>query len=129
MGRLPLPWGRPMMTPFPRARIMLDEAIATAGGLNDTQAEPESVFIFREESPEVAGVVLGAPATGRAVPVVYNLDLSDPAAFFLARGFEMRDKDILFVANSPVTDLRKVFSLIGSVLAPAATTTGIAGTF
>lgn len=121
--------GRPQMTPFPRARIMLDEAIATAGGLNDTQAEPESVFIFREETPEVAGIVLGAPADGRPVPVVYNLDLSDPAAFFLARGFEMRDKDILFVANSPVTDLRKVFSLIGSVLAPAATTTGIAGTF
>jgi polysaccharide export outer membrane protein len=121
--------GRPMMTAFPRARIMLDEAIATAGGLVDAQAEPESVFVFRAETPEVAGLVLGADPKGPPVPVVYNLDLSEPGAFFLARGFEMRDKDILYVANSPITDLRKVFSLIGAALAPAASTTGIAGSF
>lgn len=119
--------GRPVMTPFPRARIMLDEAIATAGGLNDNQAEPESVFIFRNETPEVAARVLGADL--RETPVVYNLDLSKPEAFFLARGFEMRDKDIVYVANSPITDLRKVFSLIGAALAPASSSTGIAGTF
>jgi polysaccharide export outer membrane protein len=120
--------GRPVMTAFPRARVTLDEAIATAGGLNDNQADPSSVFVFREESGPAAEVVLGAPS-GTVVPVVYNLDLSRPESFFLARGFEMRDKDIVYVANSPITDLRKVFSLIGAALSPASASTGLAGNF
>ncbi|MFT6775099.1 MAG: polysaccharide export outer membrane protein [Paracoccaceae bacterium] len=108
---------RPILTAFPRPRVTLDEALAVAGGLDDERAEPSAVFVFRNET---------APALG---PVVYNLDLSRPEAFFLARGFEIRDKDILYVANSPITDLRKVLSLIGAALNPVRGATSLSTGF
>lgn len=104
---------RPLMTPFPRANLTLDEAIATAAGLDDDRADPSAVFVFRE-----------APGARK---MVYNLDLSQPEAFFLARGFQMEDHDILFMANSPVTDLRKILSLVGEMLNPVGRTTALAG--
>ena len=115
---------RPVLTPFTRARVTLDEAIAAAGGLDDDRAEPASVFLFREER---AAPALGLGAGPRAV--VYNLDMRRPEAFFLARKFAMRDKDILYVANAPVTDLRKVLSVIGAALSPATRSVNLASGF
>lgn len=121
---------RPVMTAFPRPRVTLDEALAVAGGLDDERAQPSSVFVFRDEPTTVAATVLGAAGDARGrTQVVYNLDLSQPEAFFLARGFEMRDKDILYVANSPITDLRKVLSLVGATLSPVSRTTALSNGF
>ncbi|MGG7566300.1 polysaccharide biosynthesis/export family protein [Rhodovulum sp. DZ06] len=113
---------RPVLTPFPRARVTLAEAISAAGGLDDQRAEPESVFLFRDEP--------AAPALGLGEgprQVVYNLDLTRPEAFFLARRFEMRDDDVIYVANAPITDLQKVLSAVGAALSPATRTVGLAG--
>ena len=60
------------------------EAIAKVGGLTDGQADPASVFIYRGETREVAQL-LGvdcSPFVGPIIPIIYNLNLRDPAGYF-----------------------------------------------
>ena len=111
--------GRPQRLPFSSESVTLDEALAEAGGLRDFSANPAAVFVFRYEDAEVVRDLTGEAAEGPVAPVVYNLDLSDPGAFFLARRFEMRDGDILYAANAPIADARKVLGLLSDLLSPA----------
>jgi polysaccharide export outer membrane protein len=76
--------------------------------------EPASlVAAFFSEQEELSG--------HRLVRVVYRLNLRDAKSYFLARSFVMRDKDILYVANAPMTELGKVLATIGTLTAPAVT--------
>ena len=52
------------------------------------------------------------------VPVVYTINLKDPASFFIAQNFPMRNKDVLYVANAQATELQKFLNLVGSVIYP-----------
>jgi polysaccharide export outer membrane protein len=51
--------------------------------------------------------------------VVYLINMREPASLFLARRFAVHDKDILYVSNSPFSDLQKVFGLVGTLASPA----------
>jgi polysaccharide export outer membrane protein len=53
------------------------------------------------------------------VPVVYKLNFRDASSYFLARKFEVRDKDMIYVANAPGNELQKFLNLIGSALGPS----------
>ena len=55
------------------------------------------------------------------VPVVYRVDLKDPATFFVAQGFPMRTKDVMYVADAPAAELQKFLNLVSSVVIPAVT--------
>jgi polysaccharide export outer membrane protein len=59
-------------------------------------------------------------ADGR-VPVIYKVNLRDPATFFMAQGFPMRNQDILYVANAPAAELQKFLNIVSSVIVPAVT--------
>ena len=54
------------------------------------------------------------------VPVIYRVNLKDPAMFFAAQSFPMRDKDVLYVSNAPFTDIQKFVSIISSTVFPIA---------
>lgn len=113
---------RPARVAFPTEALALDEAIASAGGLSDRQADPGSVYIFRYEEAEVVRA-LGLDALDEPLaPIVYNLDLTDPGAFFLARRFDIRDEDIVYVANAPLADAQKVLNALATGLSPAIAT-------
>jgi polysaccharide export outer membrane protein len=118
---------------FDAIGLSLQEAIARSGGLKDNQADPEGVFVLRYELRTLAKqfVRLG-PNEGPLVPVVYHFNMREPGTLSLAQHFQIRDKDILFVANSPVTDLAKVLNLVNAVSSPlysgAYTGKAIAGT-
>lgn len=102
--------------------ISLAQALARAGGLVDTRADARGVFVFRiEDSRELDDSSASSTAQGAAkkVPVVYHLDLKDPAGMFLAQQFEMNDKDTLYVSNSPVADIQKLANLFYTVVFPA----------
>ena len=107
---------------FEAQGITLAQALARAGGLNDLRANPQGIFIFRFEDPAVVGVTTPKYTTsdGR-IPVVYKLNLRDPAAFFMAQGFPMRNKDTLYVADAPAAELQKFLNLVSSVVIPAVT--------
>jgi polysaccharide export outer membrane protein len=105
-------------------RISLADAIARSGGLADLQADPASVFLYRGETREVAQL-LGIdcrPYPGPIIPVIYNINLRDPAGFFLATKFQMRNKDVIYAANAISVDSTKflnyVNTLIGTVQDP-----------
>ena len=102
-------------------RISLAEAQAKAGGLNDTLADPASVFIYRGETREVAER-LGLDVSkfqGPLIPVVYNVNYRDPAGYFLATKFQMRNKDVLFASNASAVEQAKVMNYIRLVTATA----------
>ena len=91
------------------------------GGLADGQAEPAGVYVYRREPRELAER-LGVDCSkfvGPLVPVVYNADFRDPAGFFLASKFEMRDKDVLFAANAATVDTAKFLQFVRLVIATA----------
>jgi polysaccharide biosynthesis/export protein len=113
--------GRSEKIPFDTAGITLEEAIARAGGLNDFKADPGGVFLLRFEStPLVAQFVPNAalPPGGNLVPVIYRLNLRDAHSFFLARSFAMKDKDIIYIANSASDQIGKFLGLVGLVTSP-----------
>ena len=49
------------------------------------------------------------------VPVIYQIDLSDPASFFLAQSFSIENKDLLYVSNAPAAELQKFLNIVTSV--------------
>jgi polysaccharide export outer membrane protein len=46
------------------------------------------------------------------VPVVYEVNLKNPETFFVAQGFPVLNRDVLYVANSPGAELQKFLGII-----------------
>jgi len=107
--------------PFGAEKITLDEALAKVGGLQDLRADPRGIFLFRFEPPSVVDAlkapVLPVGPDGSS-PVVYRLDLREAKNYFYAKRFPIEDKDVIYVANAPLTELQKVFTLINTVTGP-----------
>ena len=104
--------------------MTLVEALAKAGGLIDERSDPAGVFLFRWEPPNVVDALKApnlATGPGGTSPVVYRLDLSDAHAYFLAQRFPVEDKDIIYVANAQLNELRKFFELISTLTGPVLT--------
>jgi polysaccharide biosynthesis/export protein len=102
-------------------RISLAEALAKAGGLNDSLADPASVFLYRGETRQVAeqlGVDVGK-FEGPIVPVIYQVNLRDPAGYFVAKLFDMRNKDVLYVSNAQSVETSKVLTYLRLIMATA----------
>ena len=113
--------GRQGQIPFDDWRITLAEATAKAGGLTDIQADPGSVFLYRGEPRKVAEL-LGVDCsqfTGPIIPIIYNLNLRDPAGYFLATKFEMRNKDVIYTANASSVEATKFLNFLRTVMATA----------
>jgi len=102
-------------------RISLAEAVGKAGGLNDAVAEPASVFLYRGEPRQVAEKI-GVDVSrfdGPIVPVIYQVNFRDPTGYFLAKQFDMRNKDILYVSNASVVEATKVLTFLRLAMATA----------
>jgi len=56
---------------------------------------------------------------GPTVPIIYNADFRDAAAYFLATVFQMRDKDVLFAANAATVDSAKFLNYVRLIIATA----------
>jgi polysaccharide export outer membrane protein len=105
-------------------RLSLSEAMAKAGGLNDSLAEPKFAFLYRGETRDIA-TQLGIDCSkfnGPIIPVVYNINLRDPAGFFLTTKFQMRNKDVIYVANATSVQASKAMEffrlIVGTVNDP-----------
>lgn len=106
---------------FDMWKINMSQAMAKAGGLLDAQAEPAGVFVYRREPRELAEK-LGVDCSkfeGPLVPIVYNADFRDPAGYFLATNFQMRDKDVLFAANAATVDTAKFLQFMNLIVSTA----------
>jgi len=104
---------------FDAWRISLAEAVAKAGGLNDTLADPAAVFLYRGETRAFAerlGIDI-TKFTGSIIPVIYNVNLRDPAGYFIATQFQMRNKDVIFASNALAVEQAKIMNYIRLVTA------------
>ncbi len=102
--------------PFEASGITLAQGLGRINGLQDNRANLKGVFIFRWENPAslsgVAEAVGLGPGPNGSVPVIYRIDLSEPATFFAAQTFPLRNRDILYISNAPGVDLQKFVTVL-----------------
>jgi polysaccharide export outer membrane protein len=106
---------------FDAWRISLAEAVGKHGGLNDSQADPASVFLYRGETREVA-LRLGVDCSrfeGPIIPVIYVVNFRDPSGYFLAQTFEMRNKDVIYTSNAASVETTKFLNFLRTIMATA----------
>jgi polysaccharide export outer membrane protein len=99
--------------------MTLSEAVAASGGLLDVQADPGSVFLYRREPRELAEK-LGVNCSkmdGPTVPIVYSVSFADPAGYFLGTRMQMRNKDVIFVANAQSVEITKFTQFLNALIA------------
>ncbi|ANH73107.1 polysaccharide biosynthesis/export family protein [Ralstonia insidiosa] len=109
---------------FEAQGITLAQAIARAGGLEDSRSDARGVFIFRFEDASALPWPRQPVRTTQngKVPVVYRVNLKDPGSFFVAQTFVMDNKDLLYVSNAPIAELQKFLNVVFSVAYPVVTT-------
>lgn len=99
---------------FESENISLTEAVAKAGGLLTREANARAVFIYRQESREVlsrVGVDVSSNPALR-IPTIYQVDLTEAQGYFLASELYVRDRDVIFIADSPIFQATKAFAVI-----------------
>jgi len=104
--------------------LTLAQAMGKSGGLNDLQSDPSELYVYRYEDRhflEKLGVDTARFLTD-SIPTIYRLNLRDPGGLLLASGFQMRTKDVMYVANSKVTDYYKLLLLINNTATAISTT-------
>ena len=97
--------------------ITLAQALGRMGGLQDNLANAKGVFIFRFEEPTVVNRSKVRTQDGK-VPVIYQVDMTNPSTFFLAQSFNLKNKDVIYVSNAPASELQKFLNILVSVVYP-----------
>jgi polysaccharide export outer membrane protein len=109
---------------FDTETLTLSQAIGKSGGLNDNQSDPAEVFVYRYEDRKLLekfGVDTKRFTYDR-IPTVYHINLRDPSGLLLASGFQMKTKDVMYVANAKVVDYYKLLLLINNTAATVTNT-------
>lgn len=102
---------------FGAATVDLNGAVAQAVGLDDNQADPAHVFIYRTEHRH-ALKEMGVDVSGfeqHYIPTVYRANFRKPDSFFMARNFDVRDGDVVYVSNADSVAVSKFFGLATTI--------------
>lgn len=99
---------------FDNTELTLSEALARAGGPLDDKADARGVFIFRYETRRKDGASV-------AQPVIYRLDLIDPASYFAAQRFQMRPRDVMLIATARTNQIGKFIQMVNQLTSPVVT--------
>ncbi|MEN5170640.1 polysaccharide biosynthesis/export family protein [Brevundimonas pondensis] len=108
--------GKVSLSDMPTGDVTLTSALSSLGGLDNNSANARSVLVFRFERPEVADALgVTGPRSERGVPVVYRLNLNDPAGFFTANNFIIQPEDVIYVPRADSAELRKFFEFVQTI--------------
>jgi polysaccharide export outer membrane protein len=110
--------------PFDVETLTLVQAMGKAGGLNDQQSDPREIYVYRyEERPflEKLGIDTKRFIFDR-IPTIYHVNVRDPSGMLLAAAFQIRSKDVMYVANAKVVDYYKLLTLINNTAATVSNT-------
>ncbi len=113
--------------PIQADEVSLVEALGRVGGLADNQADSVGLFVFRYESPELVRHIKPQAQLGpeNAVPVIYRVNMREAQSYFYAQSFNIRDKDILYVANAYGAELNKFTRILINTLAVGRSSTNV----
>src|SRR5690606_9450036 len=107
---------KPGLFDLPSRNPSLLEVLGTVGGLSERSADARGVFVFRLND---------RPAEGEPAAQVFRLDMRDPASMFLARQFQVKPEDAIYVTNATVYEAQKIISPIVQVLVLGRTIDGL----
>lgn len=103
--------GREELVTFPKEEVSALEAVSLLGGLSDNRANPKGILVLREYgSKAVRTDGIRGPEKQR---VVFTMDLTSADGLFSAGKFRVNPKDVVYATESPVTNARTIFGLIG----------------
>ena len=103
---------------FTNRQMSLSDALGSAGGLDQSLADPEEIYLFRYESSQsLKSMVNNTDMQSRIsdterLPVIYKLNLREAEGFFLARNFPLQNRDILYLANAESVEFLRFLNLL-----------------
>jgi polysaccharide export outer membrane protein len=112
---------------FEQEKLSMNEAVAKAGGLLDSRANPGQVFLYRMEYRDALSAMRvnlsKFPKDQKFIPTVYRANFRDPSSFFFAQKFPMRHKDVIYVSNAESVEVVKFLSFVTAI---TSTVSGVA---
>ncbi|WP_106743522.1 polysaccharide biosynthesis/export family protein [Yoonia maritima] len=98
---------------FVEGALTLAGAVAQAGGLQDSRANPKSLFVFRRQPTGESFLLKSENGEHRTVygDVIFRVDYSNPAERLRANRFQLRDGDAIYVGNAPLANFSKYFQI------------------
>jgi len=106
---------------FDTERMTAMQAVSAMGGLSAARADPKGVLVLRDY-PDAA---LEAEPGPEMAQVVFSLDLSRADGLFAARAFPIHPGDTVLATESPVTRVRTILGLFGTLVGIGATTNNL----
>ncbi|MBB4526539.1 UNVERIFIED_ORG: polysaccharide export outer membrane protein [Rhizobium sophorae] len=102
---------------FEDSNLTLGEAMAKAGGLIDSRADPREVVVYRKVSRNTLQRLNIDTSRFKddEVPVIFRANLRDPATLFAIQEFRMADKDVMYISNAHSVELVKFLDILNSV--------------
>lgn len=119
--------GAQSLITFDSPTITAIEALAQVGGLDPTRADPTGVFVFRNEPAEIARNVLGRSDIVGDQRLIYVLNLTAPNGMFMARDFQIRDGDTVYVTEASAVTWNRLISGLTGTLSATGSAVSIAG--
>ncbi|WP_372614069.1 polysaccharide biosynthesis/export family protein [Aquicoccus sp.] len=103
--------GSEQLVYFEKEKITALEAMSIIGGLSDSRANPKGVLVLRDYDDDQL-----RPEGPTKAQVVFTFDLTSADGLFAARKFQVNPMDTVLATESPVTTVRTVTSLLGSLV-------------
>ncbi|AXY42945.1 polysaccharide export protein Wza [Halomonas sp. JS92-SW72] len=94
---------RPGSIALGNERVTLTTALARAGGVNESRAQPSGIFVVRAKAPDAAA---------DKVATVYQLDIRDATRLILGTRFPLEPQDVVYVTSAPLARWNNVISLL-----------------
>lgn len=104
--------GKQSTVPFPQDEVSALDAVTMIGGISASRANPKGVLILREYAGKQVRLDGRGPDRQR---VVFTVDLTTADGLFSARNFRIANGDLVLATESPITNTRTVFGLIGQI--------------
>jgi len=108
--------GNESIISFEKNSVSALDALSLVGGLTDNRANPKGILIMREYPKSAVRHDGLGPKNTRSVFVI---DLTRADGIFSAGKFQINSEDTVLVTESPITAIRTVFGVIGSVFGVA----------
>ena len=105
--------GREAQMPFTQDRITALDALSMIGGLNESRADAKGILVLRDYPDSALRSDGSGPPKGR---MIFVIDLTSADGLFSAGEFAIQNRDVVVVAESPVTSTRTILSLLGSFI-------------
>lgn len=98
---------------FPTAKVSALDAVSLIGGLDEYRANPKGVLVLRDYPASAVRNDGSGPNRQR---MVFVFDLVSADGLFSAGDFQIQDKDLVLVAQSPLLNDTAIMAFISDVL-------------